>query len=623
MRKVLFVMLLSAFVLSALVVGCTDPSGQDDLNEALMEYQRDNYVRARTLLEGAINKNPGGPFNAEAYNRLGLIYWKLKLIDEAMGAFEDSRRIDDAYAAPTYNLAVLLYNGGDVDEAMTLFDEAALVNGRDTRALEFMADIYMRQQDWAAARRALYEALDRKPESPRILTAIALTELNTVGPESAVTYLAQALECDPAYAPALYDLAAIQKDYLDNPKVARAYYRQFLEQKKEGPHVQIARKALIDRVPIQPTVMPTSTPTVLPTPLPQNTTVPTLVPEPTPSPVAIATATPTPTAAPTATPVPEPLPEFDALITQAIEETRTTDTESALIPFVKAAKLAHRNKRVDLLEQALQTMVKYCFDQAPAHFAYGKYLSANQDYDAALNRFKQAALLKSESINIQKALAETAVRAEEYDTALIAWKKVLLMEPSDPDAHWMIARVYEETGARSKAAQSYQDFMRKFPEDSRVLQAKKKLQILQPKPAGEKVKRQIITIKRGDHGNPLQRPIPSEKIEPKQKKVFTVTKNQEKPQAGKKLQYRKTVVRKRRAAIHAYNRGTLYQSRADYDRAIYYYQRAIENDDTFASAFYNLGSVYRTLNQPDLAKDAYLKAISLDPSIVDARYNLP
>ncbi|MDD2237375.1 MAG: tetratricopeptide repeat protein, partial [Kiritimatiellae bacterium] len=482
----------------------------------------------------------------------------------------------------------------------------------------------------------LYEALDRKPESARILTALALAELRMEGPDAAASYLGQALEKNPVYAPALYNLATIQKDYLKNPQDAKAYYRHFLELENSGPYVMRARRALMERSPLLPTPTPRATPTPQPTATP--TTAPTTVPTPTPTPALTPTPMPTPVVPPTPTPTPRPIPtvaptptprpsfpEYDAYLQQARELIERGNTQDAFTAYIQAAKLARAQNRPELFDETLKKAASDCFDQAPAHFALGKHLSSKNEHKAALNCFKQAAVLKPDSDNIMKALAAAATQAEEYDTALIAWRKVVEMDRGNPDAHWMLASAYEELGSREKAAQGYQDFMRMFPEDVRIIQARRKVAELRTREAVPQ--RQTVTITRDSRIEPAPRPAPTPTPDTRPRHARTdqveeAPPPQKTPMLDRQLNFNKTVVRKERAAIQAYNRGTHYQSAGELDRAIYYYKRAIENDDTFAPAFYNLGSVYLATGDLDLAKDAYLNALRLQDDMIDARYNL-
>ena len=641
MRRWVTFSTVSVLGLLALLIGCYDQPGQAEYQEALAEFRQDNFVRAKALLENAISRNPGGELNAAAYNWLGVANWRLGLVAEAVDAFSDSRRLNPDDVTPTYNLAVVLSKSGDTDQAAVLLEEAKLMDGQDTRALEYQAQLAARQGDWASARTALYEALDRKPESPRILTALALAELRMEGPEAAVSYLGQALEKNPSYAPALYDLATIQKDYLQNPQDAKAYYRHFLELESTGPYVLRARRALMERLPLLPTPTPRPTFTPTPMPLPTSTPVPTPTPQPTAAPTRVPTSTPvpTPTIAPTPTIVPTPtvvptptprppFPEYEAAVRQARDLVGRGNTKDAFTAYIQAAKLARAENRTDLFDETLQQAASDCFDQAPAHFALGKHLSSKGEHKAALNCFKQAAVLKPDSDSIMKALAAAATQAEEYDTALIAWRKVVEMDRNNPDAYWMLASAYEEMGSRDKAAQGYQDFMRMFPEDVRIIQARRKVAELRTQaPVSQ---RQTVTITRDSRVEPVvsssAAPTPTPDARPRHSRPVraaeTPVAEATPPPLDRQLKFNKTVVRKERAAIQAYNRGTHYQSAGELDRAIYYYKRSIENDDTFAPAFYNLGSVYLSTGDLDLAKDAYLNALRLQEDMIDARYNL-
>jgi tetratricopeptide (TPR) repeat protein len=64
---------------------------------------------------------------------------------------------------------------------------------------------------------------------------------------------------------------------------------------------------------------------------------------------------------------------------------------------------------------------------------------------------------------------------------------------------------------------------------------------------------------------------------------------------------------------HAYyNRGNAYSSKADYDRAIDDYNRAIELNPKNAHAYYNRGVAYQSKGDYDRALADYNKAIELD-----------
>lgn len=239
--------------------------------------------------------------------------------------------------------------------------------------------------------------------------------------------------------------------------------------------------------------------------------------------------------------------------------------------------------------------MKLCFDQPRAHYALGRFLYDRGQFDVALNTFKQAIVLDPKFTLAQLGLADAAVKTGEIDAALVAVKQAIQLEPNNPDALWSLAVLYDkELPIPEKAAQAYRQFTDRFPGDPRVIKSQARLNELEP---------------------PVRRVPPVQSIAqaPASRPVT---------QPAGQLRFKPTMVRNTHASVQAYNRGTLYQQQEDWDRAIYFYTRAIENDDTFATAFFNLGSVYWAKGEYGMAKEAYLHAVQLQPDMIASRYNL-
>lgn len=62
----------------------------------------------------------------------------------------------------------------------------------------------------------------------------------------------------------------------------------------------------------------------------------------------------------------------------------------------------------------------------------------------------------------------------------------------------------------------------------------------------------------------------------------------------------------------AYNYGLVLTNRGEHERAIPYYQQAIERDPTFITSYFNLASTYAGLGRFDEARDVYAAALSSD-----------
>ena len=259
----------AALVLAALVIGlpfgCGGRPGERDFRNGVKEIDRGNYVRGITLLEKSITKRPGSDDNAIAYNLLGVACWKLGQVQRATEAFEYSRRLSPTLFEPTYNLASLLFEGGDLARAATLLEEAAVLDTQDPRALELLGKIHMDKGEWQEARRVLFGAYARSPQSPRVLTALGVIESRTGGADKAIFYLMQALEKKPSYAPAIFNLAVLYQRELKDNEQAIAYYRRFLESPGiDAAHVEQAMQGLEELGAGQPKPPPAPEPIVAP-----------------------------------------------------------------------------------------------------------------------------------------------------------------------------------------------------------------------------------------------------------------------------------------------------------------------------------------------------------------------
>jgi len=108
------------------------------------------------------------------------------------------------------NLGIACWRLGRTDQAVEALQKAANSTGCDARPLEFLGLVLMDAGDWDAAREILVEAHERAPESARILTCLAATEIRSG--KDGVPHLQQALDIQPNYAPALYNLAVTLRD---------------------------------------------------------------------------------------------------------------------------------------------------------------------------------------------------------------------------------------------------------------------------------------------------------------------------------------------------------------------------------------------------------------------------
>jgi tetratricopeptide (TPR) repeat protein len=590
MRRLLVI--LCAFWAAWLVlVGCSKAPGEREFEAGIRELKDGNNVRAKALFEKSINKRPGSDANAMAFNYIGIASWRLGQLQQALDAFEDSRRITPALVEPVYNEGFVLAQSGNPVRAAELLTEAARMDPTDPRPLEVLGQLYTSRGQWPEARRALYGALDRTPNSARILTAIGVVELGDSGPEKAIPHFMKALDKNARYAPALFNLAVIYDQHTPDPAKARAYYEKFVDTARKDPRVDEARAAL-KRLRGEPAEVAATA----------------AASAPAQPPAAAASRTPVPVA-----PVKRPPTTVEEILKEASVLAEKGRSGEALDMCLDAAEKAGAAGNAALQEKALRVAVKICFDQPQAHTALGDFLFDAGKNEAALKAYKQATVLDAKYTPAQVGMARAARKAGEIDTALVGVKEAVKNDPGNADAAWLLAEIYDKDLGRSElAAKAYRDFAAQFGSDPRAAAGLARGQELQPRitstvePVITATSTPAVVVEApGDDRPPVVENVRTVPVKP-----------------GTAIKYRKPAARNTKAAVQAFNQGAKYQERKDWDRAIYYYLRSLENDDMIASTFYNLGVAYTMKGEREVAKEAYLRALELQPDMANARYNL-
>ena len=594
----ILILLAATIVLSA---GCSKPDGQRELESGIRELKRDNYVRAKSQFEKAIARRPGHIDNAMIHNYLGIAAWRLGKFEEAMIAFEDSRRLNPNLIEPIYNLGVLAAERDDMRGATRYLNEAATLNRTDARPLEYLAELYMQREQWTLARNALYSALDRAPRSPRIYNDIAAVHVRLNQPQQALESLMMALEVNTKYAPALFNLAVVYDTLLADPEQARAYYKRFVSAAPRDELVPSARAAIAridERGTLATIPVPSATATdaaatdpVVDPGLAAETMDPEVIavlPVPTSPPPAVTSAPPVASA------VAASLVVYENMLKQAEQRARSGQIQQAIDTYVRAAETAANERRLDLQEKAYREAVRVAIDQPRTHALLGQHLYERGQYDASARAFKQSATLNDDYAPAQLGLARLAMRNSEYDAAVVHFRKVMESDPTLSDAQWEYAMLYDKNlGMSAQAAKAYRDFAKNFPNDTR----------------------RAAALTRADTLVPLPKPVSPP--------VVAATESRSPDTApSRRIEYNVPTTRNPRAASEANSRAGLYHEQKDWDRAIYFYTRALENDDQLPIVFYNLGICYSMKGDNELARDAYRRAIRLQPGMIDAKYNL-
>lgn len=592
--------------------GCSDgPPGERALDNGVRELRRGNFNAARVQFEKSIAARLGSEKNIEAYNSLGLACWQLGKTQDAIEAFESARRLSRIVPEATYNLAVLCAETSDPTRALQLLRDAALMDEKDPRPLEYMGSIYAKRQQWPEARRSFYAARSRAPTSARILTAIALIELATEKPETAVSTLQSALEHERNYGPALFNLGVIHQTRLNDEAKARAYFQRFIAVTNSGPQADYAKRALaaLATQVAPPVKTATDIPPVEPVPPPKTTVTP--LPPPVTPPVAPAVA------------------KTD-LLAQAADAAKQGRDDDALNLCLQAAKQASAHGDKAAVEKALRAGTQLCMDSPRAHTELGNFLVAHGQPDSALKSFKTALNLNENFSAAFLGLGKAATAAHEFDTALVGLKQAVQADPSSADALWLLAQLYDKNiDMPVGAIRSYSDFLKLFPSDGRAALARERMRTISathrtataanetatpvrtvpppvvPAPATSTTTRTVVHIAPQPPSTLPATPKPDE-VNPDIAAATRPASASQNPVAGRQ----------------AFSRGTEYQQRGDWNNAMEFFEQAVRNDEKLDAAWYNLGVGYSLRGESARAKDAYLRVLQIRPDHDQARYNL-
>lgn len=588
--------LMSGIFLAALLqfCGCGGQPGSGELDEAQQLIQQGEFVQAKSLLETYINRYPAASSTSRAYNFRGVCDQRLGKMDEAREAFKKAIDLDTAFSDPLYNLGVICGEAGEVDRAGVLLEKAALEDPVNPYAYEMMGYFYNTVANSKEAMRTYKLALERDPGALRLESAIAMLERHHAGPPEAVRQLQDVLIKKPDYLPAIYNLAVIYRDDLNNASLARRYFESYAHLAPEG-----ARKQAAIREARGVSVAP---------PLHQE---PAVVEAARPEVVVVEHVAP-PRTEPIREMVAEPVKpvntipsRVETLMDLARQAKVGGRTDKALQYYIRAVDELKRAGKDEMIGDMYRRASEECFDLPEAHYRYGCYLRDQGKYTEALAVFRQAAVLGDKDRKIQQALASVAMREEEYETAARALKMLINQDANDSTSIWALAKLYrDKLNSDAAAERLLESYQKRFPDGKHADEAYELMVAIRgaAEPAVEVVDRTVAP--------PPRRPVVSMGDVPATIAVTNVP-----PKTGISEE-------KQRAAALAFSRATHYQKAGDWPQAEVFYLQALRNNPQYVDAYRNLGLVYRKRGRKDKAERVLLKAAQIDPKHGETMYHL-
>jgi tetratricopeptide (TPR) repeat protein len=394
------------------------------------------FVKAEAPLE---NK-------AKAYNALGIAFKRTGQTEAALQAFKSAVELKPDYAEALYNIAIIKNEEGDETSAIPLFIKSSEIGTNDTYSLEYLAEIYLKNKDYEAARGVLVKAKERQPYSAEILCRLAIVELEAGNINKSLINLQESLEQNSKYAPSIFNMALITHHRLKNYDQARAYYKAFLKLESEGGYAEVARKALLE----------------LESQKKSEKTQKIAAQKASEKPVAPATQEEAST------------PDEFMQIARLAEKQKKIDL--AVQNYIRVAEAADKKNETSLQHQALLKAAELCGKDPDLNFVVGNYYFTRSLFKEAIPFLKEAITGRPKWYEAQLALGKAAAENTEYDAAALALKQADSLKPQNGDALWQLAVLYDHSlNIKSKAINLYGNFIERFPDDYRVPEAGKRI----------------------------------------------------------------------------------------------------------------------------------------------------
>ena len=425
----------------ALAVGCGGKLTPEKLFQTgLRALQAGELAVGKERLEQALAAAPEAAFAAEAHNWLGLAHWQLGEPTAAVKNFDAAMQLNPAAFEPVYNQGSLKLELGDVSTGISLLRRAADLEAKDTRALLRIGDWTTRNGRWDLARRMYFEAQKRDPRSPVAATGLGRVALLEGNQAQAETFFMQALEIDKNFPPALYNLGVLHAQIDGHGEQAREYFRNYLAVAPQGARATAAAARVGGQTVVQTSFTP-----------PAST---------------------------------QPKMTAGLLWADAQNLLRTGDRDAAYTKALQAVELAREGGDAAQAGEILRRAVEAFGDRAAIQLAIGEYWLSQGEPQRAYDALIKAQALEPDSPMVLLKLARAATALEEYDTAVIALRRLVELEPGNPDALWSLAETYsEKLGMIAKGSAAYRDFERLFASDSRAGEVAARIRALEE--AGE------------------------------------------------------------------------------------------------------------------------------------------
>jgi tetratricopeptide (TPR) repeat protein len=501
--------------LAIFISGCS-PAGPRALLAGKKLLDRGDYAGAVTQLKTATTLLAT---NAAAWNYYGVALQYAGQPADAAQAYQNALKFNRDLVEAHYNLGCLWLEQNKPDAARTEFTSYTLRRSNTPEGWLKLGSAQLKLRDILPAERSFSTAHSLDTNNAEALNGLGLAFVADGHPQDAAKFFSAAIKAHPDYAPALLNLAAVERQYLRDDRQALKNFHAYLAltprqadwntvndlvSSMEQPALVAAikpppAKETEPAVAVKPGAGETKPATppaghpVLPPRMQQGGRNNTPAPERTATPAEIVTVPPGPvivtTSIASATPV-EPAPLASAGGLQQPNPGRTSVsstppvnyTRSGVTPLTPSPGLASATTAVApvrVVAPAPPTFPRYLYrspakpragDRKTAAQAFADALQSeqNQDLTAAMNSYRKAAELDPAWFEAQYNYAVLAWRQRDYSHSLAASEMALAIQPDSADARYNFALALKSAGYATDAVNELKKIVAANPDEARA-----------------------------------------------------------------------------------------------------------------------------------------------------------
>jgi tetratricopeptide (TPR) repeat protein len=173
------------------------------------------YQSQETLWTDTLAKNPNTWFGR---SNLGVVLFQKGQVDEAVAQYQKALEINPNYVAAHYNLGNALFQKGQLDEALAQYQKAVEINPNDAEAHVNLGNALFQNEQLDAALAQFQKAIEINPNDAETHYNLGNALFQKGQLDEAVAQFQKALEIDPNSFATHYNLggALFQKGQLDD-----------------------------------------------------------------------------------------------------------------------------------------------------------------------------------------------------------------------------------------------------------------------------------------------------------------------------------------------------------------------------------------------------------------------